>query len=245
MTDPTTNSPGRSVGVELLGDAALLVTLGDRVDPVLADRAQAIARLLDGLRGRDLGFGRAVPAHASVLLPFDPLAIAPQEAVAVVRNELAGAPEAGTWTAIGGVEPAADAAGAATAAAAIEIPVRYGGADGPDLAAVAEKLGLPPARVVDLHVGATYRVLFLGFAPGFAYLDGLPGELAVPRRASPRERVPAGSVGIAGPQTAIYPLSMPGGWQLIGRTDVRVFDATRPEPALLRPGSTIRFVPLR
>jgi KipI family sensor histidine kinase inhibitor len=127
----------------------------------------------------------------------------------------------------------------------IEIPVRYGGPDGPDLEEVASRHGLTSADVVELHAGARYRVLFLGFAPGFAYLGGLPAAIATPRRASPRERVPAGSVGIAGEQTGVYPLSMPGGWNLIGRTDLVLFDPLRPEPALLRPGAPVRFVPAR
>ena len=133
----------------------------------------------------------------------------------------------------------------ADASPPIEIAVRYGGADGPDLEAVADLHGLRPADVADLHASAPYRVLFLGFAPGFGYLAGLPPSLSTPRRASPRERVPAGSVGIAGEQTAVYPLAMPGGWQLIGRTDAVLFDPTRDPPALLRPGAAVRFVPAR
>ena len=122
------------------------------------------------------------------------------------------------------------------------IPVRYGGEDGCDLEPVAAALGLTPAEVVRVHTGAAYEVAFVGFSPGFAYLLGLPERLATPRRATPRTAVPAGSVAIAGLQAGIYPLPTPGGWQLIGRTDVRLFDAARPGAALLAPGDLVRFV---
>ena len=122
--------------------------------------------------------------------------------------------------------------------------MRYGGADGPDLDAVADRLGLAPAHVVELHASVEYRVFVLGFAPGFAYLGRLPAELLVPRRDQPRPRVPPGSVAIAGWQTAIYPASTPGGWHLIGRTDAVVWDARRSDPALLVAGDRVRFEPV-
>jgi len=212
------------------GDAALLVTFGDRADPRLTAEAGALARLLDERRSLLPALGRAVPAHATVLVPFDPLNLDARAAADLVRDAV----RAMTGTS------APDAAGDA-----IEIPVHYGGPDGPDLEEVAERHGMSPADVVELHAGARYRVLFLGFAPGFAYLGGLPDAIATPRRPSPRERVPAGSVGIAGEQTGVYPLSMPGGWNLIGRTDAVLFDPQRVEPALLRPGAPVRFVPAR
>jgi 5-oxoprolinase (ATP-hydrolysing) subunit B len=125
----------------------------------------------------------------------------------------------------------------------IDIPVVYGGALGPDLPMVAGHSGLTPKQVVELHASQDYVVWFLGFQPGFAYLGGLPPKLAMPRRAEPRLQVPAGSVGIGGQHTGIYPLNTPGGWQLIGHTSLAMFDASRPEPVLLRPGDTVRFVP--
>lgn len=121
----------------------------------------------------------------------------------------------------------------------IEIPVRY---DGPDLAEVATLSGLPVAEVIRLHSTATFTVAFCGFVPGFAYLTGLPAALQLPRRRQPRTRVAPGSVGIAGEYSAIYPRATPGGWQLIGHTDVRVWDAARQPPALLMPGMRVRFV---
>ena len=124
----------------------------------------------------------------------------------------------------------------------VEIPVHYGGEAGPDLAAVAHHHGLSPREVVRLHSEADYRVFFLGFLPGFAYLDGLPTALHTPRLASPRVAVPAGSVGIGGAQTGIYPSASPGGWQLIGRTALPLFDADAQPPTLLQPGDRLRFV---
>ena len=125
----------------------------------------------------------------------------------------------------------------------IEIPVVYGTAAGPDLGEVARHAGLTEKQVVELHSSVDYVVWFLGFQPGFPYLGGLPEQLATPRRDEPRLQVPAGSVGIGGAQTGIYPLATPGGWQLIGHTPLPLFDPHRDEPVLLRPGDTVRFIP--
>jgi KipI family sensor histidine kinase inhibitor len=125
----------------------------------------------------------------------------------------------------------------------IEIPVVYGGVAGPDLDAVARQNDLTPAQVVALHSSAEYIVYFLGFQPGFAYLGGLPDILATPRRAEPRLEVAAGSVGIGGSQTGIYPLATPGGWQIIGRTPLSLFNPDNASPTLLLPGDSVRFVP--
>jgi len=125
----------------------------------------------------------------------------------------------------------------------IEIPVVYGTAAGPDLGEVARHAGLSEKQVVELHASIDYVVWFLGFQPGFPYLGGLPERLATPRRDEPRLQVPAGSVGIGGSQTGIYPLVTPGGWQLIGHTPLPLFDPQRDEPVLLRPGDTVRFIP--
>lgn len=125
----------------------------------------------------------------------------------------------------------------------IEIPVVYGKEAGPDLGEVARHAGLSEKQVVELHASVDYVVWFLGFQPGFPYLGGLPEKLHTPRRGEPRLQVPAGSVGIGGQQTGIYPLASPGGWQLIGLTPLALFDAHREEPVLLRPGDTVRFVP--
>jgi KipI family sensor histidine kinase inhibitor len=150
------------------------------------------------------------------------------------------------WESVPGTDLGALAAeelampGTAVPGTEIELAVTY---DGPDLAAVAEQTGLSPEEVVARHTSADYLVAFIGFAPGFGYLVGGDERLRVPRRAEPRERVPAGSVAIAGPYTGIYPRESPGGWQLVGRTDTVMFDPKRDPPGCLAPGDLVRLVP--
>jgi KipI family sensor histidine kinase inhibitor len=127
----------------------------------------------------------------------------------------------------------------------IEIPVQYGGDGGPDLAAVAQFAGCTEEEVIARHSGVTYRVYMLGFVPGFSYMGRVDPNIAAPRHRVPRERVAAGSVGIAGGQTGVYPVDSPGGWQLIGRTDRVMFDPNREQPSLLAPGDLVRFVPVK
>jgi inhibitor of KinA len=217
------------------GESALLVTLGDRIDVDLNRRAHLIAAMVARLRNEDPRLGRPVTGYASVLIPFNPLELDAAGVQAIVTPSVAAA-------------RVADPEGMASSEGRprlVTIAVRYGGADGPDLDEVAALHGLRPSDVVDLHAGATYRVFMLGFAPGFAYLGTLPAELVTPRRATPRERVPAGSVAIAGEQTAVYPFETPGGWQLIGRTEQRLWDLDldRRSPAVLQPGDAVRFRP--
>ena len=164
-----------------------------------------------------------VPGMNNLTIVFDPLAT-DAEALAA---ELAAAMER---------EPHAAAAGRE-----VEVPVEYGGEFGPDLLAVAEHTGLTPDEVVERHAAGAYVVFFLGFQPGFAYMGGLEDALHTPRRAAPRLEVPAGSVGIGGAQTGIYPAAAPGGWQLIGRTSLSLFDPARTPPTLLQPGDRVRF----
>jgi inhibitor of KinA len=211
-----------------LGDSALLVVFGEVVEPELSQRARALARAVEGERARGTsGWGAPVAAYASVLVPFDPLAW-PLQVATTRLAELVERMDA--------LKPADD-----DVAEPIVIDVRYGGEDGPDLEEVARRTGLAPAEVIGIHCGALYRVYFLGFAPGFGYLGPLPERLRLPRRDSPRVRVPAGSVAIAGAQTAIYPLETPGGWHLIGRTDAFMWEADRDPPALLQAGRSVRF----
>lgn len=150
-----------------------------------------------------------------------------------------------TWVAgkslddLHGVLDTVDISGAAAVGRDIEIPVVY---DGPDLAEVAERAGLSVEEVVRLHSSTTYLAAFAGFAPGFMYCTGLPESLRVPRRNTPRTSVPKGSLAVADVYTAIYPVASPGGWNLIGHTDVELFDLQASEPALIRPGDRVRFV---
>jgi KipI family sensor histidine kinase inhibitor len=204
------------------GDAGLLLELPAIVDPRVNATAIGIA---ESVRDAHVaGVRDVVPAFSSVAVYFDPLATDLARLESVVRR----------------------ADGAATAersGRSVDIPVAYGGEYGPDLGAVAEFSGLAESHVIELHAGHPYRVFMLGFQPGFPYLAAVDERIAMPRRASPRVRVPAGSVGIAGLQTGIYPRESPGGWQIVGRTAVAMFDPTRSPAALLAPGDTVRFVP--
>jgi KipI family sensor histidine kinase inhibitor len=203
-----------------LGDAALLCELP--APATLAQQQKIWALASEASRWR--GVHEVLPGMNNLTLLFDPLEI---EASELEIQVFAAWPQL-TATAIEGRQ--------------IEIPVRYGGEDGPDLADVAAHTGLTPAEVVQRHAAADYIVYFLGFLPGFAFMGGLPASLATPRRAEPRTAVPARSVGIGGEQTGIYPLVSPGGWQLIGRTSIELFDPKNEPPTLLRPGDRVRFV---
>jgi KipI family sensor histidine kinase inhibitor len=213
--------------IDRVGDAALILTLGDEVAPAVNDIVHRVVAELAAPAAAVGGLGIPVPAYASVLVPFDPDLVSEAWARATLRAALLRA-----------VDRPAPAPGPL-----FEIPVRYGGPDGPDLAEVAERTGRSEAEVVALHAGPEYRVYLVGFVPGFPYLGVLPDELALPRRATPRVQVPAGSVAIAGRQTGIYPSPTPGGWHLIGRTDAPIWDARRDPPALLAPGARGLFVP--
>lgn len=206
-----------------LGDAALLIGLGDRVSREVVARVHATVEALHGIVLD--GVEEIVPAYASVAVYFDPS----RTSHAVLQS------------AIAPLLAAENNASAVAPSRIIEIPTRY---DGEDLAEVARATGMSVAEVVERHAARTYTVYALGFAPGFAYLGELDPALVIPRRAAPRVRVPAGSVAIAGAQTAVYPFATPGGWHLIGRTSLVMFDARRDPPALLAAGDTVRFVPV-
>jgi KipI family sensor histidine kinase inhibitor len=214
--------------VEAFGDAAVLITVGEAIDPAVSRLARAVAASIHERRGHDPRFGRPVTAYASVLVPFDATQLGSDEAVAIVAD----------------IAINTDPQRTAAPGRLVEIPVRYGRDDGLDLAAIAAERGLTVDEVIDAHSGTEYEAYFLGFAPGFAYLGRVPAEIAVPRLATPRRHVPAGSVGIAGEQTGVYPADLPGGWRIVGRTDVLMWDLTRESPALVEPGDRVRFVPV-
>jgi len=209
-----------------MGDAALLLTIGETLDPAVNAWAHRVAALLGARRASIPGLGAAVPGHAGVLAQFDPDVCSEETVRSILESALHET-----------ARPRASREGVLH-----EIRVSYGGADGPDLPEVASRTGLPEADVVRLHAGVDYRVFVLGFVPGFPYLGVLPAPLDLPRRATPRVRVPAGSVAIAGRQAGIYPFASPGGWHLIGRTEARLWDPRRDPPALLAPGDRVRFV---
>ncbi|MEO5965187.1 MAG: 5-oxoprolinase subunit PxpB [Candidatus Limnocylindrales bacterium] len=219
------------------GDGALLVMLGEDTSVSNARRAQALAAAIGALRLDNPGLGAPVPGAASVLVPFQPLATDIREIAALLTPVVAAIP------AEGDAVPADVPALPRVEHLLHLLHVRYGGDSGPDLEAVAAETGLSPDEVVEVHAAASYEVMFLGFAPGFAYLGELPAGIVVPRLATPRVRVPAGSVAIAGTMTAVYPHTSAGGWRLIGTTTVRLFDPEADPPALLRPGDRVRFVP--
>jgi len=209
----------------------------DRIAQWIAERFSHSRHAAAGvLRAAALaGVTDVAAAYASVAVRFD-------------ARALAGAPGGPTPFArlAERIEALLSAAGRTTAgddagAPATVIPVCYGGTFGPDLDALAAHAGLEPAAVIALHAGAAYRVAMLGFMPGFPYLLGLDARLQMPRRTNPRTSVPRGSVAIGGAQTGIYPRELPGGWHLIGRTPLDLFDARRAPPALLQPGQALRF----
>ncbi len=216
---------------ELLGDQGITLHLDGELTPQSVARAAAIAAHL--ARGAPPGVVDAYAAHNSVTVVYDAARWPIERGAPHERLQ--------RWM----VEQiAAMPVEAPPTARAIEIPVRYGGEDGPDLAAVAERAGLTAAAVVALHAGVAYYVSAVGFLPGFAYLAGLPAALHTPRRDTPRTRVPAGAVGIGGEHTGVYPVQSPGGWNLIGRTTATLFDPAAPRPALLSVGDRVQFVPV-
>jgi KipI family sensor histidine kinase inhibitor len=211
------------VTIRPASDRSLLISFGDEIS---LEASLEIRRLTHALEGT-----RAIlnlhPAFASLLIDFDPRLRTHADIEAQVREKMASA-----------------AARQDEPARTVEIPVAFGGEAGPDLDDVARHTGLSPEAVIERFSAADFTVYFVGFSTCFPYLGGLPPELATPRLSAPRKHVPAGSVAIGGSQGGVYPLSSPGGWRLIGRTSLRLFDPAATPPPLLRMGDRVRFLPL-
>lgn len=216
-----------------LSEKALVVEWEQRIDPAIASCVRQLQQYLT--LHPFAGLEEMVPAYASLTVFYDPLLVkenTTQTAAAWVEKYL-----------LQRLQTIEDLP-SDTRARRVEIPVCYGGEYGPDLAAVAAHCGMPEAEIIRLHSSAIYQVYLLGFVPGFAYMGGLPAPLATPRKTTPRQDVPAGSVGIAGMQTGIYPMKITGGWQIIGRTPLHLFRIDRQPPALLQAGDKIVFIPV-
>ncbi len=208
-----------------VGDAALTIELGNSIDLAINRRVFMLEQALQTTPAK--GVIDLVPTYRSLLVLFDPGIVDFQTLSQHIHNHLRDLPDA-----------------QGQQSREVIIPVHYGGEDGPDLAFVAELNHLTPREVILMHCGQLYPVYMMGFTPGFPYLGGLEERIAAPRLASPRTLVKAGSVGIAGQQTGIYPIDSPGGWRIIGRTDFVLFDPEADQPFALSPGDLVRFVPL-
>ena len=207
-----------------MGDACLSIVFQEKIDPRINARCVSLAAEVE--RRRLAGVRDVVPAYHTVSVYFDPRTINRS----ALQRELE--------QAIG----SASDEGAAIDTSPVHISVTYGGENGPDLASVAAFASCSEEDVIRLHTENVYRVYMLGFLPGFAYLGSVDPRIAMPRLGTPRLRVPAGSVGIAGAQTGIYPSEMPGGWRIIGRTSFKLFDPSRAQPSMLKAGDHVKFV---
>jgi KipI family sensor histidine kinase inhibitor len=205
-----------------LGDSATLVQWGKEMDFSVNQRVHALASLLEASPFD--GMTETVPAYATLLVHYDPLTVSFTQVRDFLREKLSQAEAA-----------------VACNPRQVDVPVRYGGEAGPDLESVARHLHLRVEDVVRLHSEKTYTVYMMGFTPGFPYMGKLDDALVVPRLKTPRTRVPAGTVAVAGSQTGIYPIASPGGWQLIGWTPLTLFDPRADLPFLFAPGDAVKF----
>jgi len=205
------------------GDEALFVEFGDEISPKLNRRVRNLKLAIE--KQRIPGIIESVPTYRSLLIYFEPLQVHPKE-LREILFRLSQQPLESELS-----KPRL-----------IEIPTVYGGEYGPDLEFVASHNKLSVNEVIQIHTGTPYLIYMIGFLPGFPYLGGMSAKIAAPRLDTPRTRIPAGSVGIAGTQTGIYPAESPGGWRLIGRTPLNVFDPTRQPPALFQAGDYLKFV---
>ena len=213
-----------SVRFLVSGDTALVVEFGDRVEREMSDRVLRLSRLVRA--SATAGVVETVPTYRSLMVQYDPLITDHASLIAAIEKLI-------------------DSSAAAEQQAKLwRIPACYAESHAPDLAQVAERVGLSPEEVVRLHTEARLHVYMVGFVPGFPYMGDLPEPLVLPRRTDPRIKVPAGSIATAQGMTGIYPVESPGGWHLIGATPIRLFDARLERPALLSPGDKVRFDPV-
>jgi len=209
----------------IMGDRALLVELGDQIDPSINEKVRELFLRLD--RRPLEGVVELVPSYRSLMVVYDPL----RTGFDRLRDEILGLQQ--------GADPSL-----VPQPRTLSVPVVYGGEYGPDLEWVAGFHKISPEQVITLHTGTTYRVYMIGFTPGYPYLGELPEGLATPRRETPRTVVPQGSVAIAQRQTGIYPVQSPGGWHILGWTPIRLFDASQWPPTPLEMGDRVRFFPI-
>lgn len=207
------------------GDKSLVMEFGNSISPDINAKIRNMVKTLD--ESKIVGIEEVIPTYRSLLIIYDPLLIGYDGLV----NKLKELEKASADT---------DSAEARI----VEIPTVYGGEYGPDIEFVAEHNNLTVEEVIKIHSSTDYLVYMLGFTPGFAYLGGMDERIETPRLQTPRTKIPAGSTGIAGKQTGIYPIDSPGGWQLIGRTPVKLYDPLADPPVLLNAGDYVRFVPI-
>ncbi len=221
MTSPLFDKPR----IRISGDRAVLVEYGDAIDPAVNEKVRAMAALLK--QGLPDGIEAVIPAYRNLSLIYDPLVTSPEKLLSLLQGLEARLHE---------IE--------IPAPRIVEIPVLYDGEFGPDIEVVAQHNGLTVEQVVAIHAATDYPIYMIGFTPGFCYLGGLDRRIHTPRRKTPRTLLPGGSVGIAEAQTGMYPVDSPGGWQIIGRTPLRLFAPERENPFLYEAGDRIRFVPV-
>lgn len=208
------------------GDCAITVEFGNEISEEMNLYVKTFTDRFD--RANLNGVLDLIPTYRSVLISFNPLKISREEIKTFAENVMSG------------FSPTAHE----EQKEIVEIPVLYGGGMGPDLDFISDWTKLPPQEIIEKHSSVNYLIYMIGFTPGFPYLGGMPKELSAPRLNSPRKAIPAGSVGIAGAQTGIYPVESPGGWRIIGRTPLKIFDYERENPFLLKAGQYLKFYPI-
>ncbi len=206
-----------------LGDSSILIQLGDEIDPILNQHVHALSALLQSIPA----IVETVPAYCTILVHYDPLQATYNEIKNLIEEKLSLIDDS-----------------THRPSRRLEIPVLYGNASGPDFETVATTLALSPSELIRVHSEREYTVYMMGFTPGFPYLGILNEKLTLPRKSTPRTRVPAGSVAIAGSQTGIYPVDSPGGWHILGWTPFKLFDPMSKSPFLFTPGDVVKFIPI-